>query len=117
MRAIWSNTIGEGRPPQKVRSLDDLIAQHMDLDMPAEIIDALRQWLEHVDGDGADWTRLKRMPRTPRSLSRFSSASVTVVSTTTTPRAVAPSLAIVQELSVPLVDGVTTTLRVVPIRF
>ena len=37
-----------GRPLQKICSLDDLTAQHMDLDMPAEIVDALRQWLEHV---------------------------------------------------------------------
>ena len=38
-----------GQPLQKVRSLDDLLAQHMDLHVPAEIVDALRQGLEHVD--------------------------------------------------------------------
>ena len=36
------------------------------------------------------WTRLKRMPRMPRSFMRLSSASLTLVSTTATPRAVAP---------------------------
>ena len=29
------------------------VAQHMDLDVPAEIVDPLRQRLEHVDGGGA----------------------------------------------------------------
>ena len=54
-----------------------------------------------------------------QSSNRFSSASETLVSTTATPRAVGPSLAIassVQRLSVPYVDGVTTTFRAVPSR-
>ena len=31
-----------GQMLQEIRRLDDLIALHMDLDMPAEILDALR---------------------------------------------------------------------------
>ena len=66
-----------GRPLQKVCSLDDLIAQHMDLEMLAEIVDALRQWLEHVDcrGSGLDEieadaanTEVVEPLRLPRSL-------------------------------------------------
>ena len=37
------------QPLEEVRDLDDLVAQHMDLDVPAEIVDALRQRLEHLD--------------------------------------------------------------------
>ena len=64
--------------------------------------------------------RLKRMPRTPASSSRFSSASVTEVFTTAMPRVCAsPSIAMdstSSRLSMPYVDGCTITLRDVPIR-
>jgi hypothetical protein len=30
-----------------------VVAQHVDLDVPAEIVDALRQWLQHFDGGRA----------------------------------------------------------------
>ena len=42
-----------GQPLKKVCVLDDGVAQHMDLDVPAEVVDALRQRLEHVDRGGA----------------------------------------------------------------
>ena len=93
-----------GQPVEEVPDLDDLVALHVDLDVPAERLDPLRQGLEHVAVVAPAWTRLKRMPRTPWSASRFSSSSVTLVSTTATARALAPSwrrASSVQRLSVP----------------
>src|ERR1700722_12943450 len=48
MRAIWSIRSARAAAAEDLQSRR-LIAQHMDLDVPAEIVDALRQWLEHVD--------------------------------------------------------------------
>ncbi len=50
---MWSNTIRARQPLEKLCVLDDGVAEHMDLDVPAEIVDALRQRLEHVDGGRA----------------------------------------------------------------
>jgi hypothetical protein len=63
---------------------------------------------------GSMWKRSPRMPALSR---RRSSASETRSSTTATPRALAPIVAIassVQELSVPYPEGCTTTLRSMP---
>ena len=104
MRAIWSNTIGEGsRCRRSAASTICLLSIWICTCQPRS--------LTRFDKGSSmsivvapDCTRLKRMPRMPRPFSRLSSASVTLVSTTATPRAVGPSLAIasrVQELSVP----------------
>ena len=64
-------------------------------------------------------TKLNRTPRTPSLCNRWSSSSLTDVSTTATPRAFEPIAAMpssVTWLFVPYADGVTTTHRGVPIR-
>ena len=66
------------------------------------------------------WARLKRMPRTPSACMRLSSSVETLSFTTATIRAVGPNAARAsrwQRLSMPYVEGCTSTLRVVPIRF
>lgn len=66
------------------------------------------------------WARLKRIPRTPSACMRLSSSVETLSLTTATMRAVGPNAASAsrwQRLSVPYVDGCTSTWRVVPMRF
>ena len=95
MRAIWSKTIGEGSrcrrsavstiwsPSIWIWTCQPRSLTRFDNGSSMSIVVARRLI-----------TRLKRMPRMPRPSSRLSSASVTLASTTATPRAVAPSLAI-----------------------
>lgn len=61
---------------KQICGLGDLLGRHMDLDMPAEFVNELRQGLHHVDSGSGACTRLKRMARTPRRSSHFSSAAV-----------------------------------------
>ena len=66
------------------------------------------------------WARLKRMPRTPRACMRLSSSVDTWSLTTATMRAVGPNATSAsrwQRLSMPYVEGCTSTLRLVPMRF
>jgi len=66
------------------------------------------------------WARLNRIPRTPSPCKRLSSSVDTLSSTTATIRALGPNAASAsrwQRLSVPYVDGCTSTFRVVPMRF
>jgi hypothetical protein len=72
--------------------------------MPAEIVHALRQRLDHLDRRGARLDQVEADAADARSFMRLSSASATLVSTTATPRAVAPICAMassVTRLSVP----------------
>ncbi len=48
-----------GQTLKKVRVLDDGVAEDMDLDVPAEIVDALRQGREHVDRGGAGLDKIE----------------------------------------------------------
>ena len=61
---------------------DELIGWHVYLDVPAEIVHSLREWLDHRDRRDRPTAILKRIPRTPASTRRLSSAFVTVVSST-----------------------------------
>ena len=38
-----------GQPLQKIGRLNDLVAEQLNLDVPAEIVDPFRQRLEHLD--------------------------------------------------------------------
>ena len=51
-----------GQSSQKVLDLDDLVAEHVDLHMPAEIVDAVRQGLKHVDRGGAGLNEIEADP-------------------------------------------------------
>src|SRR6516165_12620951 len=42
-----------GNAPQQIFDAGDLLALHVDLNMPAEIVHALRQRLDHLDRRGA----------------------------------------------------------------
>ena len=81
---------GAGQALQQVGGADDLVAAQMNLHVPAERLDALRQRLDHVERGGrglrvelgeADAADAAGLP------CAFSSASVTVGCTTATPRA------------------------------